>query len=147
MAGTAGTHKPWGNEGLAGLWISFSQDIRCRRKPSPLPQVQFPWRLWQIRPGPALHKGAGPYLGGSVCWGVYLVGCVWVLCAETLHSCWPGFLFLDAFLTLVTRDTAAWNLGPTFSMACLVCRKHWLNFQQCTNLTWWYIRTTLWFVR
>lgn len=43
------------------------------------------------------------------------MGCVWVLCAETLHSCWPGFLFLDAFLTLVTRDTAAWNLGPTFS--------------------------------
>lgn len=31
------------------------------------------------------------------------MGCVWVLCAEPPHSCWLGFLFLDAFLSWSPR--------------------------------------------
>lgn len=49
-----------------------------------------------------------------MCWGVYLVGCVWVLCAETLHSCWPGFLFLDAFLPLSPRILLLGIWAPHF---------------------------------
>lgn len=54
-------------------------------------------------------------LEGSVL-GCVLVG-VWVLgahtkpCAETLHSCWLGFLFQMHSCPRVTRETA-WNLAP-----------------------------------
>lgn len=56
-------------------------------------------------------------LEGSVCWGV----CVWGSfeshtkhCAETLHSCWLGFLFPNAFLPQ-SHHRDCLESCPTFS--------------------------------
>lgn len=48
-------------------------------------------------------------VGGSVLSGVCVGSC-----AETLHSCWPGFLFLDAFLPQSPRILLLGIWAPHF---------------------------------